>query len=672
MITIGDTVTVNWTWGGHRFQAAGVVTKVSGKTVKVRLTEDAGEHFHPGFVVTTHVENVRKESNMRASRRTEAHRYPDPPQPPHHFVSPHAEATRPVVHVTIQDESGAVVHSETRSAFNSGIDASEKAIRKIALSEHTVYTAGRPVSNIKTAADNEEATYTRQWVSKNGRTLTVTVTKESNESRRRREFAEEATSPRVADFDSLDDLIAHAGSELGATHAVIAGPETKIYFPRGGQHPYEEARVWRKGGYWHAEGPGARTGVRRLPAEARPIEGGKGQRAAEAPQQHMYVWEISLMVTSPERPSLRHQVQYRVQALSNDKAGAIEQAKKLAARDKYTVVEVVGVSRGHKINVRETNTVRDYEAIDNRNRRIAGPFKSYSDAKQAAGTAGHVEFVPSKGRATEEAPREQWWIYWSGHVDPEGPFDTKAWADKWARAQRQRGWGPYIVRPGTGEPEPRRATEEATEEAPKLAQRFRVGSRVVMTPDAIDNYGANWQGIVFKVTHVSTAYMPADEFFSKGKPEGYHPGFDPEAGSALYDIAIEGTGEGLDNSFYDWELAPAPGSMTSRHESRRRKSRGSDVREGGPGSSNQNFQQGERVRIRIIGPKGQLTDPPFWYTIPYVIDLEELALQFSQTIQPGMFVSISDGKNSWTFQKETHAGQNAVRRTHKLPTARYR
>lgn len=88
--------------------------------------------------------------------------------------------------------------------------------------------------------------------------------------------------------------------------------------------------------------------------------------------------------------------------------------------------------------------------------------------------------------------------------------------------------------------------------------------------------------------------------------------------------------------------------------------------------STPNFQSGERVRIRIIGPKGQLADPPFWYTVPNVIDIEELALQFSQTIQPGMFVSISDGKSSWTFQKETHAGQNAVRRTHKLPTARYR
>ena len=47
--------------------------------------------------------------------------------------------------------------------------------------------------------------------------------------------------------------------------------------------------------------------------------------------------------------------------------------------------------------------VRDYEAIDSRARRIAGPFKTYGDAKQAAGPAGTVKFVPSKAR--EHAPR---------------------------------------------------------------------------------------------------------------------------------------------------------------------------------------------------------------------------------------------------------------------------
>lgn len=94
----------------------------------------------------------------------------------------------------------------------------------------------------------------------------------------------ETREHRVADFNTLEHLVEHAASELGATHVSGAGPTTKIYFPRGGEYPYEAASVRRKGGYWHADGPGAREGVKKLPAGARPISGGHvGRRAAEAP-----------------------------------------------------------------------------------------------------------------------------------------------------------------------------------------------------------------------------------------------------------------------------------------------------------------------------------------------------------------------------------------------------
>jgi len=46
---------------------------------------------------------------------------------------------------------------------------------------------------------------------------------------------------------------------------------------------------------------------------------------------------------------------------------------------------------------REPRQVRDYEAVDNHDRHIAGPFKSYGDARAAAGTAGVVKFIPAKG-----------------------------------------------------------------------------------------------------------------------------------------------------------------------------------------------------------------------------------------------------------------------------------
>ncbi|KKK66133.1 hypothetical protein LCGC14_2967150, partial [marine sediment metagenome] len=40
-----------------------------------------------------------------------------------------------------------------------------------------------------------------------------------------------ARKHQVADFNTIDDLIAHAARELGATHVLIAGPETRLYFP---------------------------------------------------------------------------------------------------------------------------------------------------------------------------------------------------------------------------------------------------------------------------------------------------------------------------------------------------------------------------------------------------------------------------------------------------------
>jgi hypothetical protein len=105
-------------------------------------------------------------------------------------------------------------------------------------------------------------------------------------------------SPVVADFNTFVDLVTHAADQLGATHVAIelvggtgqAGPGTLLFFPRGGQYPYEEARVRRKAGYWHAEGPGSRTGISQLPSSAVPIENwlaARGQRRAAAePPRH--------------------------------------------------------------------------------------------------------------------------------------------------------------------------------------------------------------------------------------------------------------------------------------------------------------------------------------------------------------------------------------------------
>jgi hypothetical protein len=51
-----------------------------------------------------------------------------------------------------------------------------------------------------------------------------------------------------------------------------------------------------------------------------------------------------------------------------------------------------------------------------------------------------------------------------------------------------------------------------------------------MTDDALDNYGERWRDIKLRITHVATAYMPAAQFYDRGKPEGFHPGFDDGGG----------------------------------------------------------------------------------------------------------------------------------------------
>lgn len=89
----------------------------------------------------------------------------------------------------------------------------------------------------------------------------------------------------------------------------------------------------------------------------------------------------------------------------------------------------------------------------------------------------------------------------------------------------------------------------------KYKPRYRVGDEVYMTSDAVENYGDRFDGVKLIITHVSNKYMPAKEFFTSGKPEGYHPGYDEGMeGMGLYDLKIKSTGEHLGMSLYDYEL----------------------------------------------------------------------------------------------------------------------
>jgi hypothetical protein len=84
-----------------------------------------------------------------------------------------------------------------------------------------------------------------------------------------------------------------------------------------------------------------------------------------------------------------------------------------------------------------------------------------------------------------------------------------------------------------------------TREARQIVQRFLVDDYVVMSDDAISNYGDQWRDVVLVITHVATSH---DD----------HPGFDPSSGSALYDFIVDNTGKHGAMSLYDWELEPAP------------------------------------------------------------------------------------------------------------------
>ena len=84
------------------------------------------------------------------------------------------------------------------------------------------------------------------------------------------------------------------------------------------------------------------------------------------------------------------------------------------------------------------------------------------------------------------------------------------------------------------------------------------GNTVTMTEDAIENYGEDWRDVRLVVTHVATEYMPAKQFYAKGQPDGYHPGYDGAVpNSRLYDLKRQDNGEELNFSLYDWEVKAA-------------------------------------------------------------------------------------------------------------------
>lgn len=86
--------------------------------------------------------------------------------------------------------------------------------------------------------------------------------------------------------------------------------------------------------------------------------------------------------------------------------------------------------------------------------------------------------------------------------------------------------------------------------------RFKKGDYVRIAPDNDNENYERIRGLELVITHVATKYMPSEEFYGKGRPNGYHPGFDKGSDSALYDVETEG-GVELPFSLYEWELKKA-------------------------------------------------------------------------------------------------------------------
>jgi len=79
--------------------------------------------------------------------------------------------------------------------------------------------------------------------------------------------------------------------------------------------------------------------------------------------------------------------------------------------------------------------------------------------------------------------------------------------------------------------------------------KFRKGQKVIMTENALENYGERYRDVIFKIESCAHSYMPAKEFYESGMPEGYHPGYDDSIkGQGLYDLV------NFNFSLYDYEL----------------------------------------------------------------------------------------------------------------------
>ena len=76
----------------------------------------------------------------------------------------------------------------------------------------------------------------------------------------------------------------------------------------------------------------------------------------------------------------------------------------------------------------------------------------------------------------------------------------------------------------------------------RIKRSYNVGDKFRMSPDALENYGAQYEGKTFTVAYWCDHYAKP----GSGDVHG-HPGFDSAAGTAIY-------GSALNFDLYEWEM----------------------------------------------------------------------------------------------------------------------
>jgi hypothetical protein len=243
----------------------------------------------------------------------------------------------------------------------------------------------------------------------------------SREARRREVRGGVQEKHVVADFNTLEDLVEHARKE-GATHVVRSEEGDYLIFPAPSDkyRPYRQASIWKEGGYWHSEAPAERLVIASIPSEARPIANRAhrgaapriGGRRVETKTRRDPTTGRQFVPASEVEHPLPHDTVVRIVGFPDDLTGTIVSVDSSSSEYEVRMPDgfywypfhLVAPSALHHDALNESRTVKDYIAVDSRDRRVAGPFKTHHEAAGHVPEGGYVKFASGGPRRPPPAP----------------------------------------------------------------------------------------------------------------------------------------------------------------------------------------------------------------------------------------------------------------------------